>query len=186
MELVDQRLLRAAQSRTVSLGEFNFDNLVARPLGSILDISDITKLQNIATSVRYAGNPKKKKKAVQEIMAARGFDKAYLSGTNRLTFKYYEDPSIVVKVAIDDVGRSDNPREFFNQNVLKPFVTKVFEVAGDGTVALVERVHPITSREEFLSVADDIHKVIWLLTKRYIISDMGTFFPFNWSVREGF
>ena len=186
MEIGDQRLLRAAQSRTVSLGEFNFDNLVARPLGSFLDINDITKLESISTSIRYSGQPKKKKKAIQDIMVARGFNKAYLSGTNRLTFKHYEDPSIVVKVAIDDRGRRDNPREFFNQHVLKPFVTKVFEVAGNGTVALVERVKPITTREEFLSVADDVHKIIWLLTKRYILADFGSSYFMNYGIRFGF
>lgn len=186
MKLEDQRLLKAAQTRTVSLGEFNFDNLAARPLGTFLDIGDITKLESISTSIRYAGQPLKKKKAIQEIMATRGFDKAYMSGTNRLTFKHYEDPSIVVKVAIDDVGRSDNPREFFNQHVLKPFVTKVFEVAGNGTVALVERVKPIQSREEFLSVADDVHKIIWLLTKRYILADFGGSFFLNYGIRYSF
>lgn len=185
MELGDQRLLRAAQSRTVTLGEFNFDNLTARPLMSILDMNDISKLETIATSIRYAGNPSKKKKEIQKIMVARGFDKAYMSGTNRVTYKYYDDPSIVVKVAIDDIGRQDNPREFFNQNVLKPFVTKVFEVAGDGVVALTERVKPIQSREEFMSIADDVHKVIWILTKRYILADFGSRYFMNWGIRQG-
>lgn len=186
MELNNYDVVKRMQSRTIGLGEFNFDNLTAPPLSTMLDISDISKLDTIATSVRYSGKPLKKKKAIQEIMKSRGFDPAYLSGTNRLAFKFYENPNIIVKVAFDDKGRLDNPREFFNQNVLKPFVTKIFEVAGDGTVALVERVNPIQTREEYLSVADDAFKMLWLLTKRYILADVGTHYFMNTAVRPGF
>ena len=178
--------LRSMQSRTISTGEFNFDQLTAPPLMSIFDINDITRLENICTSIRYAGQPKKKKKAIQEIMQLRGFDRKYLSGTNRLAFRFPDDPRIIAKVAFDDKGRSDNPREFFNQHLIKPFVTKIFEVAGDGTVALVERVKPVKTREEFLSIADDVFSILWLLTKKYVIPDTGSRFFMNWGIREGF
>ena len=53
-----------------------------------------------------------------------------------------------------------------------------------GTVGVFERVNPITSREEFLSVADDIYEVItqWFIGK-YVLADIGTKFFMNWKIK---
>lgn len=185
MDFKNKDIVKRIQSRTVTLSEFNYDNLYARPLNSLLTPYDIDRLYNIASSIRYAGNPKKKYKAIDEIMQPRGFQKLS-AGTNRIAYKYLEDSSIIVKVAADSVALKDNPREFINQQFLKPFVTKVFEVSPDGVVGLFERVQPITSREEFMSFADDVFDLIWMLTKKYILADFGSKYFMNYGLREGF
>ena len=80
---------------------------------------------------------------------------------------------------------NDNPAEFKNQFLLKPFVTKVFEVSPCGTVGLFERVDAIMSREEFLSVADDIFALITkFFVGKYVIDDFGTWYFLNWGIRK--
>lgn len=166
--------------------EFHFDSLIAPPLISFLTPQDVFELNKIATSVKYSGNVKKKYKDIDKIMYNRGFIR-YHAGTNRLVFTHSECNTIVVKVALDKIGLGDNPAEFKNQQLLKPFVTKVFEVTPCGTVGLFERVDPITSREEFESVAGDVFD---LITKcfigKYILEDIGSQYFMNWGLRRGF
>lgn len=183
MELDRSSAIDRLQSRLVSVEEFNFDKLSAPPLYSLLTQYDIDNLYRIATSVRYSGNPRKKYKAIDDIMKPRGFVKLS-AGTNRVVYRFLEDDRFVIKVAADAVGIKDNPKEFINQHIFKPFVTKVFEVSPCGTVGLFERVNPITSREEFMSVADDIYDVInnWFIGE-YVMADIGTKFFMNWAIR---
>lgn len=186
MELTRSSAIDRLQSKLVSVDEFNFDRLSAPPLYSLLTQYDIDNLYRIATSVRYSGNPRKKYKAIDDIMKARGFVKLS-AGTNRVVYRFLEDDRFVIKVAADAVGIKDNPKEFINQHIFKPFVTKVFEVSPCGTVGLFERVNPITSREEFASVADDIFDVInnWFIGE-HVMADIGTKFFMNWAIRTSF
>ena len=172
------------QSRVVSKVVFDFDRLTARPLLSMLDYSDLDKLYNIASSVRYSGDIQKKLNAIRDVMHNKGFRKLS-QGTNRIVYSYFEDPSIVIKIATDKVGMRDNPREFINQEKLKPFVTKVFEVTPDGVVGEVERVQPITSREEFLSCSDEVFELLNLLTSKYVLADIGSKYFMNFGIRQG-
>lgn len=172
---------------TTTIDEFNYDNLLAPPLSTLLNQYDIDRLYNIATSVRYAGNVKKKYKAIDEILLPRDFTKLS-AGTNRLCYKFQHDDSFVIKVAYDSVAIQDSPAEFINQYTLKPFCTKVFEVDPCGVVGSFERVDPITSREEFASVADDVYDLIdnWLLSSGHIMADIGTKYFMNYGLRRGF
>lgn len=183
MELSRQALIDRIQSKVTTIEDFNYDKLVAPPLAMLLTQQDIDNLYYIATSVKYSGKPKKKYEAIDAIMKARGFIKCS-AGTNRVVYRHLESNDFVVKVAADAIGIKDNPREFQNQFIFKPFVTKVFEVSPCGTVGLFERVNPIESREEFLSVADDIYDVIteWFIGK-YIMADIGSKFFMNWGIR---
>lgn len=183
MELTRQALIDRVQSKVTSIEDFNYDKLVAPPLSMLLSSYDIDALYNIATSIRYSGNPQLKYNKIDEIMKARGFVKLS-AGTNRIVYRHLESTDFVVKVAADAIGIHDNPKEFENQFIFKPFVTKVFEVSPCGTVGVFERVNPITSREEFLSVADDIYDVIneWFIGK-YVLADIGTKFFMNWGIR---
>lgn len=183
MEITDSNILRKMQSRVISKDVFDFDRLTARPLLSMLDYSDLDKLYNIASSIRYSGDIQKKLNAIRDVMRNKGFRKLS-QGTNRITYSYYEDPSIVVKIATDRVGMKDNPREFLNQEKLKPFVTKIFEVTPDGVVGEAERVQPITSREEFLSCADEIYGLLNMLTTKYVLADVGSHFFMNYGIRS--
>lgn len=182
---ISKEQIAPLQSKVVTRDEFNFDNLFARPLYSMLSIQDIDSLYNIATSVRYAGNARKKYKAIDTIMHSRGFRKLS-AGTNRVCYSYFEDPTIVVKVAADKTGIHDNPREFVNQTRLKPFCTKVFEVDPTGVVAVAERVKPIESREEYLTVANDVYEMLDMITGKYIMADIGSKYFMNIGVRKNF
>ena len=185
MELPDQKIIDTIQSRVVSQDEFNYDHLMARPLYSMVSQSDIDEVYRIATSIRLAGNPRKRYKLIDEVMHNRGFRKLS-AGTNRVAYTYFEDPSIVVKVAVDKVAIMDNPREFVNQHKLKPFCTKVFEVDPSGTMGVFERVKPITSREEYLTVASDVFEMLDMITSKYVLADIGTKFFMNIGIRKNF
>ena len=174
------------QSRVVNIDEFNWDHMMAPPLYSLITQDACNEIHRIATSVRYSGNARKRYEMIDNVLKPFGFEKKG-AGTNRVVYKYMDNDTFLLKVATDAVGVGDNPREFKNQFTFKPFVTKIFEVDPTGAVALIERVVPITSREEFLTCADDIYDVIrgWFVGD-YILADIGTKFFMNWGIRKGF
>lgn len=178
-------LKRLLYPKCKSAIEFQFDSLIANPLLSYITIQDIAQLNKVATSLKYSSKPKEKYAMIDSIMTNRGFRKM-ASGTNRVTYRYLNDYSIVIKIAIDKVGLSDNWNEYKNQQLLKPFVTKCFEVSPCGTVGLFERVVPITSREEFVYISDDIFDLINNLIGKYVLEDIGEKFYMNYGLREGF
>lgn len=179
-------IISRLQSRVMKIDDFNWDRLMAPPLYSLLPQAACYEIYRIATSVRYSGNARLRYQKIDEILTPYGFTKKG-AGTNRVVYKYLENDNFLLKVATDDVGVKDNPAEFKNQFIYKPFVTKIFEVDPTGAVALVERVVPITSREEFLTVASNIFEVIncWFIGD-YIMADIGTKFFMNWGIRKGF
>ena len=179
-------ILNIMYSKEKSPLDFQFDSLWMPPMYNYLTVQDIEMLRQIATSNRYAAKIELKYKAIDEIMTRRGFRKFHC-GTNRIVYKYLEDESFLVKIALDKVGMGDNPREYKNQFLLKPFVTKVFHVSPCGTVAFVERVQPITSRQEFQSIAGDIFEMlINCIIGKYVLEDIGTKYFMNYGLRNGF
>lgn len=184
--MIKDNVLRALYSKQKSPLEFQFDALTAPPLLSLLSVYDIAELNKIARSIKLSGKIDLKYKMIDDIMTARGFVKLH-AGTNRVVYRFIEDQRFVIKVAVDKVGLGDNPAEFKNQFLLKPFVTRVFEVSPCGTVGLFERVDAIMSREEFLTVADDIFNLITkVFVGKYVLADFGTHYFLNWSIRENF
>ena len=164
--------------------EFNYDNLWAPPISLLLSPSDIDELRKIATSVKLNGKIDKKYELIDNIMRSRGFKRAHC-GTNRVVYNYLEDIRFVAKIAVDRVGMNDSPNEFRNQRYFKPFCTKIFEVDPSGVVAFCERVNPITSIEEFASVADDIFTM--MVTKiigKYVVDDLGASKFMNYGLRQ--
>lgn len=179
-------ILNILYSQEKSPLEFKFDSLMIPPLMNYLTPQDISMLHNIASSIRYSSKIEKKYKAIDDILKPRGFKKFHC-GTNRIVYSFLEDQSFLLKVALDKVGLGDNPAEFKNQWLLRPFVTKIFDVSPCGTVATVERVDPITSREEFLSIGSDIFELINnCIIGKYILEDIGTKYFMNWGIRKGF
>lgn len=169
---------------------FNYDMLSCPPIHYFFSDQDIYQLHKIASSLRYAGNPKKKYQEIDKIMSNRGFRK-FVSGTNRMSYECIENRSFIAKVAMDDVGLSDNPKEYKNQFILKPFCTKVFEVSPCGTLGFFERVNPITSELELGEGKDSLREDIRLIIKNnivpfYLMEDIGFKFFMNWGLREGF
>ena len=164
---------------------FNFDALWAPPLYSLLSYTDTMDLYTIATSLKYNGNIDKKYEMIDQIMRRREFRKAH-AGTNRLVYNFLEYPSIVAKVAIDRVGIKDSPAEFKNQMYFKPFCCKVHEVDPTGVISIVERVNPISSLEEFVSVAEEIFALVSTLVGKYVLDDIGVTKFMNYGIRPGF
>ena len=152
---------------------------------NLLSMEDIMQLNQIAKSKKLSSKPAEKLNMIKDIMWRRGF-KRLSSGTNRICFKFTEDQSFVVKIAYDSVGLSDNLNELYNQELIKPFCTKVFDVTPCGTVGMFERVRPIRNREEFQSIAYDVFDIIVNeFVGKYVLADIGTKFFMNWGVRLG-
>ena len=179
-------ILDRIRSKKTSIEEFNYDKLEAPPLSWFFSPFDIQELNSIARSIRYSAKPQARYEAINKVCNRCGLVK-FAAGTNRVVYRHPEFQDILFKIAADDVGLNDNPAEYRNQFLLKPFVAKTFEISPCGTVAIVERVNPITSREEYISVADDVFELIteWLVGK-YVLADIGTKFFMNIGIRANF
>ena len=166
---------------------FDYDAMTNIPLCNFISKQDIFILHKLVTSAKYSGMAKEDKfKYMDNILEPRGF-KRYHAGTNRIVYKNEYNDSFLIKVAIDDIGLSDNKYEYLNQQLMKPFVTKVFEVTQCGTVEMVERVHPITNRYEFSNIAEEVFFILENnFIGKYVLEDIGTDFFMNWGVRDGF
>lgn len=119
------------------------------------------------------------------IMTSKGFSRV-AAGTNRVVYRFLDDPSFLVKIALDRVGLQDNLREFQNQRILKPFVTKIFSVSPDGMMATTERCIPITRKEEFETIIEDVFYTIVSIIGEYVMEDIGKGFFRNWCIRPSF
>lgn len=179
-------IITAMYAKKFSLLDFNWDTMVAPPLLSLLTAYDICNLNEISRSNKLASNPQKKYEMIDNILRPRGFKKL-ASGTNRVVYKFLEDQRYCLKISLDRVGLKDNPQEFQNQFKLKPYVSKMFEVSPCGTVGLVERVEPITTREEYLHIIDDVFNLlVEKIIGKYVVDDIGTNFFQNIGIRAGF
>lgn len=176
-------LLDNIYNKRKSNAEKYFDNLKPSfKLNDMFTSIDYQNLYNIASSIRYNGKLKKKKKAIDDIMTSKGFVK-FESGTNRVIYRPIEFNDVLIKIPFDYTALTDNLREFQNQNLLKPFCSKIFEVSPNGSVALCERARPILHTQEFLNISSDIFNVIKnCFVNKYIIEDFGTKFFMNWGV----
>lgn len=177
-------LIEQLYAKKKSALEFQFDSLWAPPIHSLLSQQDIDQLYHIATSLRYNGNINKKYELIDAVMRPRGFRRGNC-GTNRVVYNFLEDPTFVAKIALDKVGIKDSPAEFKNQRFLQPFCCKVFEVDRSGVIAFVEKVNPITSLEEFASIADDVfNMMITKIIGKYVVDDLGTSKFMNYGLRQ--
>ncbi len=164
---------------------FDYDSLYHPPIKEYLSETDVANLNYIATSAKLNGKSKEKFRMIDHIMRMRGFTRFH-AGTNRLVYKSEFDSSFVMKVGIDKVGITDNPSEFYNQEVLKPFCCKVFDVSPCGTVAMIERVNPIMNRQQFEEVSDEVFYTIVAMFNGLVMEDIGCKFFMNWGMREKF
>lgn len=163
--------------------EFNYDNLWAPPIRFLLSQQDINELYKIATSLKYNDNIEKKYELIDAVMRPRGFKRGNC-GTNRVVYNFLEDTSFCMKIALDRVGIQDSPKEYKNQEFFKPFCCKIFEVDPTGVIACVERVNPISSIEEFASIADDVfNMMVTKIIGKYVVDDLGTEKFLNYGIR---
>ena len=179
-------IIKRLTAGTTTIGEFNYDKLMAPPILSMFSQQDIYNLNYIITNPKYGSKLREKYKLIDDIMKARGFEK-FVAGTNRVSYKPIFSEDFIVKIPYCKVALEDNIREYQNQFLIKPFCTKVFEVTPCGTLGVFERVKPITHNEEYLSVADDIYTLLSeYLIGEYVIDDIGTEYFMNIGVRRGF
>lgn len=180
-------ILTRLYARSMHVSEFNYEMLQPSvSLHSIIDPRSTDYLAQVATDPRYSGNIKKKYAEIKNVMEYYGF-KRFAGGTNRVVYRHLDHQDILTKVAIDKNGLSNNPDELMCQRFLKPFCSKPYQVSRYGSVQMVERCLPITSREEFASVAGDIFDVIaQKFIGKYAINDFGTDYFMNWGFRLGF
>lgn len=183
--MLKEGLLDSLYAKRQSPEEFNFEALMAPSMYNFLSEYDLAKIYDITTSLKYSSKVDKKIQAIKDILAPRGFVQ-FANGTNRMCFRYMEDKSFVLKVAYKKSGLDNGFREYNNQQQLKPFVAKTFEVHPSGIASMHERVLPITSREEFLSVADDVFDLLTMINGKYVLDDAGSEYFMNFGIRSGF
>lgn len=164
-----------------------FDSLKVNPLLSYFTVDDINQLHKIAMSPAMHCDMPKMYRTIGELMNKRGF-KLIGGGTNRRAYECIYDNRIVAKVATDPVGFTSNLREYINQNVLKPFCNKIFEVSPCGSIAIIEKVVPIKDVSEFKKYSLEIFDILYFKIRDNSIAmeDIGTRSMKNWGYRSGF
>lgn len=164
-----------------------YDAYRVNPLFSYFTVQDIAELNKIAKSPYYHGKMTEKYDKIKEIMWRRGFV-LIGGGTNRRAFECVYDPRVVAKVATDSVGFTSNLKEYVNQNVLKPFCNKIFEVTPCGTLALIEKVVPIKDAFEYTKYCREIYDILFMKFRNNEIAmdDIGCNALKNWGYRQGF
>lgn len=165
--------------------EIMYDSISCPRIEYFFSDKDIEYLYNLVTSIKYSSKLLYKRSAIEDFMRSKGFIKFH-SGTNRLVFRNLENPSFVAKVALDSIGLKDNPLEFKNQTILKPFVAKTFQVSKYGVLGFSERVDPILNITQFLLVAPNIFDIIvFKILGNFIMDDIGSNYFMNWGIRKG-
>lgn len=178
------RLTSYNESLKFTISDWN--KMSKPPLISYVPPNVIEQIRQVVDSVRLMNLPSKKYKMVNEILSPLGI-KPLASGTNRRTFYVEYDPSVVIKIASDRVGKRDNLSEFRLQEVVKPFCTKTFDVTPDGIMSLVERVETMTSYQfKYVYTGDIFDFIMLILDRGYIMEDIGGNFHKNWGLRVGF
>ena len=164
-----------------------YDSLQTRyPLSYYLTNQDIAYLYRCAMSPALNCNVKEKYYLIGELMRNRGFE-LIGGGTNRRAYRCtFED--LVIKVATDQVGFTSNLREYPNQNVIKPFCTKIFGTDYNGVVSMSEQFIPFKTVEEFQKYSQDIFDILYFKLRNNDIGmeDVGTRSFKNWGLRNGF
>ena len=105
-------------------------------------------------------------------------------GTNRYAFKI---DGFVVKFATNKDGIIDNFKEFKMAKRLYPHVTKIYEVAENGTLLVAEYIQPFQSYGEMYQYADQIRGILTKISAVYLIGDVGITAKnyANWGLRIG-
>ena len=157
------------------------------PLLSYMTVQDIKYLNSLAISPKMNCDVKEKYYRMGELMKDRGFE-IIGGGTNRRAYSCVYDPRVLITVATDQVGFTSNLREVYNQNIIKPFCDKIFEVAPSGTISLQEKVVPNKVPEDFKRYAPDIFDILYFKLRNNNIGmeDIGTRSFKNWGYRNGF
>ncbi len=164
-----------------------YDSYCVYPMCRYFTIDDIRYIHQLAISPSLNCNVKEKYRLIGDLMTFRGF-KLIGGGTNRRAYECIYDDRVVAKVAIDQDGFTSNLKEFTNQNVLKPFCGKIFEVSPCGTLAIIEKVIPIKDKSEYIKYKNPIFDMLYFKIRNNSIAmeDIGTRSFKNWGFRNNF
>ena len=176
---------KGLKKKTLDVAKY-WNTLQKPPIRAYVQDWVIQRLYDYMTSPRLINNPAKRFKLMNELLLPWGF-KPLASGTNRRAFYCEYDPTIIFKIASDAVGQKDNQSELYIQQLLRPFCPKVFNVDGDGVIALTERGEPMTEHDYKFVWAEEIFDLLFsLLARGYILEDVGSNFYKNFGIRLGF
>lgn len=180
-------ILSILYAKKKSIKEFDWNSLIAPPMLSILSMYDINLIESITRDPLLISEPKKKKQYIEDILKPRGLVR-FAAGTNRVVYKYLEDQSILFKIATSEPGIEDCRKELYNQQFLKPFVAKCYEVSPGGSIGMFERVETINNYEQYLAIAEDHFNLLDHIfgSGKYIMEDVGSKFWRNIGIRTGF
>lgn len=156
------------------------------PINYYIPNEAIATLYNISVDPKLSSNPIQRFKVQDNLLQQYGF-KPLASGTNRRAFYNVKDPEIVLKIASDMIGRSDNISEYQVQSILMPFCTKIFSVDQTGVVSLSERVEPMTEKDYKEIWLDEIFDTLQnFYDLGYMFDDVGLYSFKNLGIRMGF
>jgi hypothetical protein len=185
LDKVYSNIVKREDIRTQVLTQI-YDSYTVAPLQYYFPQQYINELKTISKSVRDIAD---KYKDVEKLMNLRGFKLMKGGGgTNRRVYECLYDPRILAKVSLDEDGANATIRDFMNQNIAKPFCTKIFEIDPSGTISIIERVIPIMTKEEWKAYWADIFEVLFFGFRRRDIGieDVGDSRIKNWGYRNGF
>ena len=166
--------------------KFDWNQLIKPPILCYIPQQCIDEVYNITTEPRLMNNAKKRFELMNQALQQYGFF-PLASGTNRRTFYCAYDPTIILKIGSDKVGRSDNISEYWLQQLLKPFCYKIYDVHPSGVIALGERVETMTEKDFKTKWAGEIFDLImYLMYSGYMMEDVGGNYFKNWGIRIGF
>lgn len=181
----ERNLISVMYGGTTDLNSFKWDQMTTVPILSLMTTQDIDYIRKLILSPKYSGNTKYKLDKINDVMHFRGFTK-FAGGTNRVVYIHPAAPNAVFKIAIDSIGIGDNPAEYRNQYILKPYCCKVFECSPCGTIASFERVYRITTFKEFYEIADDYFYILSRkILGKYVMEDIGINYFMNVGIRIG-
>lgn len=181
----ERNLISVMYGGTTDLNSFKWDQMTTVPILSLMTTQDIDYIRKLILSPKYSGDTKYKLDKINDVMHFRGFTK-FAGGTNRVVYIHPAAPNAVFKIAIDSIGIGDNPAEYRNQAILKPYCCKVFECSPCGTIASFERVYRITTFKEFYEIADDYFYILSRkILGKYIMEDIGINYFMNVGIRIG-
>ena len=175
--------LTAKMNKSRNLNIDFFDNLCGPPVGLFFRPDEVEYIRRLITRTNRNDV---KINTLNAIMKSKGFSRLS-GGTNRMVYRHLDDTSFVLKVALDRVGLGDNLAEFKNQQRLKPYVCKIFDTTPCGTMATIERVIPITSKEEFIAVQEEVfYLIVTKIIGKYVAEDIGRNYFRNFGIRPMF
>lgn len=176
------------EGKTEKFNPFHFDwnQMIKPPIVNLLHPKSIDDMHSLVEDPKLMNDPVKKYKYMNDILRPMGFRPA-ASGTNRRAFYCEYDPTIILKIGSDRVGRTDNISEFYSQAILKPFCTKIYDVLPTGVFQLCERAEPMKEEDFKKRWSKEIFDLIMnLLYRGYMLEDVGGNFYKNWAIRLGF